>query len=51
MYGNPCLHAACKSTFCELLWSRVAVLLGEFGQRLDRLLAAFIGAMWSNAKR
>ena len=50
MYGNPCLHAACKSMFCELLWFRVVVLLGEFGQRLDRLLAALIGAMWSNAK-
>src|SRR6266550_286212 len=47
----PCLHAACKSMFCELLWSRVVVLMGEFGQRLDRLLAALIGAMWSNAKR
>ena len=42
MYGNPCLHAACKSMFCELLWFRVVVLLGEFGQRLDRLLAALI---------
>src|SRR5205085_1713496 len=31
--------------------TRVVVLLGEFGQRLDRLLAALIGAMWSNAKR
>ncbi len=28
--------------FCELLWFRVVVLLGEFGQRLDRLLAALI---------
>ena len=51
MYGNPCLRAACKSTFSELVWSRVAVLRGEFGQWLDRLLAALIGAMWSNAKR